>query len=143
MKASLPFDGDYEHFFELINKRVRGFYDSALYSMNFNKWLGDFLEKCGPVSTVEDEGISFRMPSEKQTMAAIMSEDFPEKKIGSFRVKTLEQAVPRKLLITTNINFLSCEEDEFHPGKSVLTVFFLPMGAYTTMAMKQLDIFLK
>jgi tRNA(Glu) U13 pseudouridine synthase TruD len=41
------------------------------------------------------------------------------------------------------VNFLSCDEDEFHPGKAVLTVsFFLPMGAYATMAMKQLDLFL-
>ena len=49
----------------------------------------------------------------------------------------------RKLLVTTNVNFLSCEDDEFHPGKAALTVsFFLPMGAYATMAMKQLDIFL-
>ena len=53
------------------------------------------------------------------------------------------QEVPRKLLVTTNVNFLACEEDEFHPGTSVLTVsFFLPMGAYATMAMKQLEIFL-
>ena len=75
-------------------------------------------------------------------MAALMAEDFPEARIGAFRVKTLEQAVPRKLLVTTNINFLGCEEDAFHPGKAVLTAsFFLPMGAYATMAMKQLDIF--
>jgi len=76
-------------------------------------------------------------------MAALLQEDFPEERIGSFRVHTLEQEVPRKLLVTTKINFLSCEEDVFHPGKAVLTVsFFLPMGAYATMAMKQLEVFL-
>ncbi|MBE6129707.1 MAG: tRNA pseudouridine(13) synthase TruD [Erysipelotrichaceae bacterium] len=143
-EASLPFDGDYEKFFSQIDKRVRGFYDSALYSADFNARLGDLLEEGGPVCTVEDEGITFRMPKEKRTMAGLMAEDFPEEEIGTFRVKTLEQAVPRKLLVTTNVNFLSCEDDEFHPGKSVLTVsFFLPMGAYATMAMKQLDIFLQ
>lgn len=142
-EASLPCDGDYENFFHQIDKRIRGFYDSALYAFDFNKRLGDLLEENGPVCTVEDEGIFFRMPKEKRTMAALMNEQFPEEKIGSFRVKTVEQAVPRKLLVTTNINFLSCEEDEYHPGKSVLTVsFFLPMGTYATMAMKQLEIFL-
>ena len=142
-EASLPFDGDYEKFFEQIDKRIRGFYDSALYSYDFNARLGDLLEAGGPVCTVEDEGITFRMPKEKRTMAALMAEDFPEEKIGTFRIKTLEQSVPRKLLVTTNVNFLDCEDDEFHPGKAALTVsFFLPMGAYATMAMKQLDIFL-
>ena len=142
-EASLPCDGDYENFFHQIDKRIRGFYDSALYAFDFNKRLGDLLEENGPVCTVEDEGLFFRMPKEKRTMAALMNEQFPEEKIGSFRVKTVEQAVPRKLLVTTNINFLSCEEDEYHPGKSVLTVsFFLPMGTYATMAMKQLEIFL-
>ena len=142
-EASLPCDGDYENFFHQIDKRIRGFYDSALYAFDFNKRLGDLLEENGPVCTVEDEGIFFRMPKEKRTMAVLMNEQFPEEKIGSFRVKTVEQAVPRKLLVTTNINFLNCEEDEYHPGKSVLTVsFFLPMGTYATMAMKQLEIFL-
>ena len=94
-------------------------------------------------SVVEDEGISFRMPEEKRTMAALMAEDYPEERIGTFRIRTLEQDVPRKLLVTTNINFLSCADDEYYPGRSVLTVsFFLPMGAYATMAMKQLEIFL-
>ena len=142
-EASFPCDGDYENFFNQIDKRIRGFYDSALYSFDFNRQLGDLLEEGGPVCTVEDEGIFFRMPKEKRTMAALMKEDFPEEKIGPFRIKTLEQAVPRKLLVSTNINFLNCEEDEYHPGKSALTIsFFLPMGAYATMAMKQLDIFL-
>ena len=142
-EASLPFNGDYEAFFNQIDKQIRGFYDSAVYSSYFNQRLGDLLEEGGPVCTVEDEGISFRMPKEKRTMAALMAEDFPEEKIGTFRVMTLEQKIPRKLLVTTNVNFLSCEEDEFHPGKAVLTVsFFLPMGAYATMAMKQLDLFL-
>ncbi|MBP3893414.1 MAG: tRNA pseudouridine(13) synthase TruD [Atopobiaceae bacterium] len=142
-EASLPFDGDYEGFFEQIDKRVRGFYDSALYSWDFNSRLGDLLEEAGPVRTVKDEGIAFRMPAEKRTMAGLMAEEFPEERMGSFRVKTLEQSVPRKLLVTTNVNFLGCGQDEFHPGASVLTVsFFLPMGAYATMAMKQLDIFL-
>ena len=100
------------------------------------------MEESGPVCVVEDEGILFRMPKEKRTMAALMAEHFPEEKIGTFRIHTLEQDVPRKLLVTTNMNFLRCETDEFHPGKSVLTVsFFLPMGAYATMAIKQLDIF--
>ena len=141
-EASLPFDGDYERFFSQIDRRVRAFYDSALYSADFNERLGDLLEENGPVLVVEDEGISFRMPEEKRTMAALMEEDFPEERIGTFRIRTLEQDVPRKLLVTTNLNFLSCENDDFHPGRSVLTVsFFLPMGAYATMAMKQLDIF--
>ena len=83
------------------------------------------------------------MPKTNNTMSALMAEEFPEKRMGRFRVKTLEQEVPRKLLVTSNINFLSCEEDEYYPGRSVLTVsFFLPMGAYATMAMKQLEIFL-
>ena len=142
-EASLPFDGNYEAFFDRIDKQIRGFYDSALYSFDFNQRLGSLLEEGGPVRIVEDDGISFRMPEEKRTMAKLMAEDFPEGKIGSFRVMTLEQKVPRKLLVTTNVNFLGCEDDEFHPGKAVLTVsFFLPMGAYATMAMKQLDIFL-
>ena len=142
-EATFPCDGDYENFFNQIDKPIRGFYDSALYSFDFNRQLGDLLEEGGPVCTVEDEGIFFRMPKEKRTMAALMKEDFPEEKIGPFRIKTLEQAVPRKLLVSTNINFLNCEEDEYHPGKSALTIsFFLPMGAYATMAMKQLDIFL-
>ena len=141
-EASLPFDGDYEKFFHQIDRRIRAFYDSALYSADFNERLGDLLEESGPVCVVEDEGILFRMPKEKRTMAALMAEHFPEEKIGTFRIHTLEQDVPRKLLVTTNMNFLRCETDEFHPGKSVLTVsFFLPMGAYATMAIKQLDIF--
>ena len=141
-EASLPFDGDYEKFFDQIDQRIRNFYFSSLYSADFNERLGNMLAEGGPVRVVEDEGISFRMPSEKRTMAALMAEDFPEARIGTFRVHTLEQETPRKLLVTTNINFLSCEEDAFHPGKAVLTAsFFLPMGAYATMAMKQLDIF--
>jgi tRNA(Glu) U13 pseudouridine synthase TruD len=113
-----------------------------MYSADFNERLGDLLEESGPVCVVEDEGISFRMPKEKRTMAPLMAEHFPEERIGAFRIHTLEQDVPRKLLVTTNINFISCEKDEFHPGKSALTVsFFMPMGAYATMAMKQLDIF--
>jgi tRNA pseudouridine13 synthase len=141
-EASLPFDGDYEKFFQQIDRRIRGFYDSAMYSADFNERLGDLLEESGPVCVVEDEGISFRMPKEKRTMAPLMAEHFPEERIGAFRIHTLEQDMPRKLLVTTNINFISCEKDEFHPGKSALTVsFFLPMGAYATMAMKQLDIF--
>ena len=55
----------------------------------------------------EDEGILFRMPKEKRTMAALMEEDFPEERIGTFRIRTLEQDVPRKLLVTTNINFVT------------------------------------
>ena len=142
-EASLPFDGDYEKFFEQIDPRIRGFYDSALYAFDFNSRLGELLKAGGPVCTVEDEGISFLMPKEKRTMASLMSEDFPEEEIGAFRVRTLEQAVPRKLLVTTNVNFLHCEADEYHPGTMVLTVsFFLPMGAYATMAMKQLELFL-
>ena len=142
-EASLPFDGNYENFFNQIDRRIRGFYDSALYAFDFNRQLGDLLERDGPVRTVEDEGIFFRMPEEKRTMATLMNEDFPEEKIGPFRIRTLEQSVPRKLLVSTNINFLNCQEDEFYPGKSALTIsFFLPMGAYATMAMKQLDIFL-
>lgn len=107
---------------------------------DFNERLGNILEEFGEVVPVEDEGIIFRMPKSKNTMSALMAEDFPEKRMGRFRVKTLEQEVPRKLIVTSNINFLSCEEDEYYPGRSVLTVsFFLPMGAYATMAMKQME----
>ena len=142
-EASLPFDGDYEGFFANMEERIRGFFFSSLYSREFNQKLGDLLEQSGQVTVVEDEGISFRMPKEKRTMAALFAEDNPEEKLGSFRVKTLEQKVPRKLLATTQVQFLGCREDEYHPGTSVLTVsFFLPMGSYATMAMKQLDLFL-
>ena len=142
-EASLPFDGDYEQFFnQIIDQNIRHFYDSSLYSADFNDRLGNILEQDGPVCVLEDEGITFRMPTEKRTMARLLQEDFPEEEIGAFRVMTLEQKVPRKLLTTTNINFLGCEKDKYFPGKSVLTIsFFLPMGSYATMAMKQLDIF--
>ena len=143
-EASLPFDGDYEAFFRQIDPRVLSFYDSALFSQEFNDRLGRILEKEGPVRRVEDEGISFLMPEKKKTMSALMAEEFPEDRLGSFSSQTSAQFVPRKLLVTTNVNFLSCGEDVYHPGKAALTVsFFLPMGAYATMAMKQLDIFLE
>ena len=83
------------------------------------------------------------MPTEKKTLASLFAQDFPERMIRTSGEKTPEQSLPRKLLTHTRINFLACEPDEFFPGRSVLTVsFFLPMGAYATMAMKQLAIFL-
>ncbi len=143
-EADLPCDGDYEKLFEqMYEPRKRSFYESARYSYEFNTQLGNILEKNGPVCTIEDEEISFIMPSEKKTMAVLFSEEFPEHQIVSSGEKTEEQEVPRKLLVHTNINFLACEPDEFFPGRSVLTIsFFLPMGAYATMAVKQLSIFL-
>ena len=142
-EAKLPFDGDYEAFFDRIDPRVRRFYDSALYAKDFNERLGNILEDSGETVTVEDEGFVFRMAKTKKTLASLMEEEFPEKRMGSFRVKSPEQAIPRKLITAANVSFLDCAEDEYFPGKSVVTVsFFLPMGAYFTMALKQLELFL-
>ena len=142
-EANLPFDGDYEKFFDQIDPRVMNMYDSALFSYEFNTRLGDILESGGPVLVIEDEGIEFRMPAEKKALVPLMAADFPEEQLGDFSTKPLQNYVPRKLIVSTVINFLDSSEDEFYPGRSVLTVsFFLPMGAYATMAIKQLEIFM-
>ena len=138
-ESKLPFNSDYKEFFDQVDPRVISFYNSALFSADYNSRLGDLLEAHGSVRIVEDEGIAFKMPADKKTIVRLMEEDDPLSLLGTF--EECADNTSRNVYVSTVINFLEVTEDEYYPGRSVLTVsFFLPMGAYATMAMKQLEI---
>ena len=127
-----------------LDGRTIAFYRSSHASFVWNQLVGELVaDVCPPGSTevVADEGLRYELPT-RSIHALRLAAEHPSVPFVRHRWKDGEHTTTearRTSVVQTRVRCSPPAVDQLHPGRARCTLsFFLPSGAYATMAVRQL-----
>lgn len=129
--------GSPRSFFEdVLDPRVVGFYRSSYHSFEWNAGIARRLQEAGNAQEVQRDRIRYYFPKSRSAPEIPHSLPYVTVRVVDGTLQRLSRS--RLARVGVSMNVAALEPDELNPGMLAGSVrFFLPSGAYATMAVAQ------